>query len=371
MIHRIFGLDEPASVHMVIARNRLFGSSATPAMRLFASLLAACWVLPHGVSLAQQGSQIPAERRLPVPEQGAWFDFDLDTATDDPSIEMPVGTIDESNPASTNLIIRPEEKPSLRQLDVPSHLDAVPPPPTRSELLELSQWIRWLALMNLPPNIEDNRKWGKQKEVYNGVDIKMDGWRVDTKRKWKTVNHGMWSRYFIEFVDPANQLQIDVQKLQVHPTGKSFSTSTTIVAPLRLFARVNQYSRDVQLYSISTKADAVVAMQVDTDVEIRINPLVFPPEVEFRPTVTHASIQLRTFDVHEISQIHGDAAEWIGKGMHKLIDRKLANYNDKLVEKMNASIAKQQSKLKLSAQAWFSSSFSQASQRASSSTSTK
>jgi hypothetical protein len=147
--------------------------------------------------------------------------------------------------------------------------------------------------------------------------------------------------------------------LQVHPTGRSFSTSVAIVAPLKLFARVTQFNRDVQLFSLSTRADAVVAMQIDCDVEIRINPLVLPPEVEFRPQITGAAVQLQQFEVHEISQVRGDAAEWLGQAIRKILERKLADTNDKLIEKMNGSIAKQQHRLKLSAQAWFDSSFSQ------------
>ncbi|MFN7730457.1 MAG: hypothetical protein ACK5OB_01045 [Pirellula sp.] len=269
-------------------------------------------------------------------------------------VVLPAGG-DEAN--ATTLAVRPEERPAPRRMQLASDLEHASVTPTQSELQELSQWIRWLALMNLPPNIEDNRKWGRRKEVFDGVDMKMDGWRLDTKRKWKTVNHGTWSRYYIEFIDPANQLQVDVLKLQIHPTGKRFTTSIQIVAPMKLFGRVSQFQRDVQWFSISTKADAVVAMRVDCDVEIRINPLVLPPEVEFRPSVTDASIELRQFDVSEISQIHGDVAEWLGDGLHRVLNRRLANYREKLVDKMNASIAKQQNKLKLSAQAWFDSSF--------------
>jgi len=306
----------------------------------------------------------------PVAPQRNWFDLDSpqedvalpndakrESQTPQPHdgvMVMPAGG-EEAN--ATTFAVRPEERPAPRRMQLASDLEHSAVTPTQSELQELSQWIRWLALMNLPPNIEDNRKWGRRKEVFDGVDMKMDGWRLDTKRKWKTVNHGTWSRYYIEFIDPANQLQVDVLKLQIHPTGKRFSTSIQIVAPMKLFARVSQFQRDVQWFSISTKADAVVAMRVDCDVEIRINPLVLPPEVEFRPSVTDASIELRQFDVSEISQIHGDVAEWLGDGLHRVLNRRLANYREKLVDKMNASIAKQQSKLKLSAQAWIDSSF--------------
>lgn len=334
----------------------------------FGCLVVSCWL---ACLTGSSHSQEPMDaKRSPTTDHRNWFDLDDPIHDEPPSsdakqelstahardgvIVLPAGGEDA---AATTLAVRPEERPAPRRMQLASDLEHASATPTQNELQELSQWIRWLALMNLPPNLEDNRKWGRRKEVFDGVDMKMDGWRLDTKRKWKSVNHGTWSRYYIEFIDPADRLQVDVLKLQIHPTGKRFTTSIQIVAPMKLFARVSQFQRDIQWFSISTKADAVVAMRVDCDVEIRINPIVLPPEVELRPSVTDASIELRTFDVSEISQIHGDVAEWLGDGLHRVLNRRLASYREKLVDKMNASIAKQQSKLKLSAQAWFESSF--------------
>ncbi|MFM8187521.1 MAG: hypothetical protein ACKN85_03480 [Pirellula sp.] len=258
----------------------------------------------------------------------------------------------ESSPTDPNL---EDPKLTAHHLELPKDLDAVASP-TQTELKELSQWVRWLCLMNLPPNVEDTRKWGKQRRVWDGVDVKLDGLRLDTKQRWKMANDGTWSRYLIEFVDPAKELQVDVKSFDVEPDGRKFKTSVWVVAPLKLFGRVNQFARDVQLISVSAKADALVRMKVDCQVDIKLLPVSFPPDVEFRPTVTDASIELLEFRVHEISQIHGEAAQWIGDGIQDVLDRKLAEYKDKLVLKMNQSIAKQQSKLRISASKWLNSS---------------
>jgi hypothetical protein len=244
---------------------------------------------------------------------------------------------------------------SVHNLELPENLDAVASP-TQTELKELGHWVRWLCLMNLPPNVEDTRKWGKQRRVWDGVDVKLDGLRLDTKQRWKMANDGTWSRYLIEFVDPSKELQVDVKSFDVEPDGRRFKTSVWVVAPLKLFGRVNQFARDVQLISVSAKADALVRMKVDCEVDIQLLPVSFPPDVAFRPKVTSASIELLEFRVHEISQIHGEAAQWIGDGIREFLDRKLFEYKDKLVLKMNQSIAKQQSKLRISASKWLTSS---------------
>ncbi len=249
------------------------------------------------------------------------------------------------------------ERPAPRSAEFAEGSSPATVGPSESELEELSRWVRWLALRNLPPNIEDNRKWGRQKQVYDGVDMKWDGLRLDTKRRWKMVDHGTWARYFIEFIEPAKKLEIRVLSLDTHENGRSFATRLRIVAPLKLFARVSQFQRDIQWISVSMQADATVALEIDLEVGIRINPLVFPPDVEFSPKATRAEAQLLEFEMHRLSQIHGDLAEWLGKGIRKILDRKLVEYNDKLVAKINDGLAKQKDRLKLSAQEWLSSTF--------------
>jgi len=222
------------------------------------------------------------------------------------------------------------------------------------ELEELSGWVRWVCLMNMPEDIEDTRRWGQQRQVIDGLDVKLDGLRVDTKRRWKMVNYGTWSRYKIEFVEPQKRLGVEIHRFDVEPGGKRFVTSATVVAPLKLSGRVNQFARDVQLFSVSAKADAVVAMRVDCEVDVRLIPVAFPPDVEFRPKIKDASVELREFRVHEISKIHGEPAEWMGDQIREVLDIKLEEYREKLVEKLNRSIEKQQEKLRISASQWMS-----------------
>lgn len=247
--------------------------------------------------------------------------------------------------------IDPNEHPSARKLDLPEEFEEVATEPTADELKQMSDWVRWLVLRNLPPNFEDNRKWGKHKEVWDGVHMHRDGLRLDTKRKWKTVKHGTWSRYYIEFIDPANRLEIHIQRFDTSKPGMIF-IKTQIIAPLKLFGRVSEWKRDVQLISVSTNAEATVEMNVECEVLVRTNPLKLPPDVEFVPKVTDARISLLDFKTQSISQIHGPPAELLGRGIREVLDSKLEDYRDKLVQKMNHEIAKQQGKLRLSVQDW-------------------
>jgi hypothetical protein len=286
----------------------------------------------------------------------------------DPLLKDELNALDEAVGESligsvpNDVSIPDSERPTPRPAEPSDVADPVHFGPSESELEELSRWVRWFALKNLPPNIEDNRKWGKQKKVYDGVDMQWDGLRLDTKRRWKMVDHGTWTRYFIEFIDPANKLDIRVLSLESRNGGKGFATRLKVIAPLKIFARVSQFQRDVQLISVSIDADATVALAVDLEVAIRVNPLVFPPDVAFQPKATSAEVELLDFEMHRLSRIHGDVAEWLGQGIRKVLDRKIDDYNDKLVAKINSSLEKQQDRLKLSAHQWLSSAMNRASQ---------
>lgn len=249
-----------------------------------------------------------------------------------------------------------EERPRDPKLMLPDSLSEVLLPVSADERQELSFWVRWLVLRNLPLSFEDNRKWGKEKEVFNGIQFRREGWKVETKRKKKTVNQGTWSRYYIEFVDPAEKLQVNIQSIE-HPKKGIVRVQTQVVASLKLFGRVSEWRRDVQLISLSTNAEATVELNVTCDIQVIVNPLKIPPDVELLPVVTDATVALRDFEVQDISQLHGPLAELLGKGIREVLDNRLHDYREKLVVKMNSEISKQKGKLKISFQDWLQTSF--------------
>ena len=244
-----------------------------------------------------------------------------------------------------------DERPVNPKLALPNSLAEVQLPVSADERQELSTWVRWLVLRNLPPSFEDNRKWGREKEVVNGIQFRREGWKIETKRKRKTVKHGTWSRYFIEFVDPVANLQVNIQKMEFSKSGP-IRIATQVIAPLKLFGRVSEWSRDVQWISLSANAEATIELIVACDIHVIVNPLKIPPDVEFRPVVTNATVALQDFEVHNISQLHGPLAELLGKGIREVLDNRLEDYREKLVVKMNSEITKQKGKLKLSLQDW-------------------
>lgn len=237
------------------------------------------------------------------------------------------------------------------QFPLPNDLADVPLPVSADEKQEISAWVKWLVLKNLPPNYEDNRKWNKHKEVMDGLHVHREGFKIETKRKWKSVKHGTWTRYTIDFLDPEKELLVDVSKIEF-PTPGRIDVSCRIEAPLKLFGRISQWQRDIQWYSLSADGRCRMEMLVDVQIQLHVNTLRFPPDVEFAPEVTQATVRMKEFEIDRISKVGGDAAELVGKGLREVLDEKLEDYDDKLVEKMNREIAKQKDKLRISLGEW-------------------
>lgn len=230
-------------------------------------------------------------------------------------------------------------------------------PISASENLASPQMVAWLSSLvrsSLPEDYEDSRKWGMQKEVWNGVDFDREGLRIKTHSRRKMVNDGTWTRYRIVAVDPDKHMKIDFRRLEMAPDGLvHFDVSVQLL--LDVFGRLSQWVRDVQLISLSANADAVCQASLRGTVEFRWNPLQIPPDIAIKPKVDFAKVELIYFRVKRISQIRGSLAKHLGNGLKEILDDKLEQTNSKLVDKINTQLTKKADKMSFSTQAWLQS----------------
>lgn len=229
----------------------------------------------------------------------------------------------------------------------------------QSESLATPQVIGWLTDMvhdNLPPIYEDDRKWGQQKEVWDGVKFWRENGHLETKRRTKLVNSGTWTRYSIAIVEPEKNLHVKFNRLELLPDSR-IAFEVAVDCPLDVFGRLSQWARDVQIVSISANADATCRLNVAGSVQFQMNVLKFPPDIKLKPHVDYAHIELTHYRVRRISQVGGDFAKLLGKGLRGVVDDKIADMNGKLADKINAQFDKHSQRLAFSTQDWLQSKF--------------
>lgn len=210
-----------------------------------------------------------------------------------------------------------------------------------------NRFIAGLVREHLPREYEDTRRWGGTKRVQSGLDVRLDGLQLKTKRRWKEVNHGTWKMYRVWLLDPNEQLELTIANLRRQEDG-SVAFDLHAGARLGLLARIAEWRRDVQLFSISAQGEARVRLTVQCQLAMRLDPRKLPPDLVLAPKVHAADLQIDEFHIDRISKVGGDIAEEIGRGMRRALEEKLAEDRTELADKFNRQIAKNQEKLRLS-----------------------
>jgi len=218
---------------------------------------------------------------------------------------------------------------------------------SQDSLEKLSAVVRWIALKSLPAGYEDTRHWGKTKRVLDGLDVRREGLRIKTKRRWKYANHGTWKRYRAELIEPARRLTIRIDEM-ARKNNELVQIQLFVDASLGIWARLSQWNHGVQLASVSMDATARVQLSLTAEVKIDVNFARIPPDLILRPVVSEARLTLIDFEVQRISDVGGSVARILGKGIRELLEEKIAADQQRMVRKINGQIAKNRDRLRLS-----------------------
>jgi len=231
----------------------------------------------------------------------------------------------------------------------PAPLTATPRPAEGSTIPiseSLQQYITHLVLEEVPPVYENTKKWGGTKRVMTGLDWEQDGLKIETRRRWKDVNHGTWSRYKLKLIDPENTFEVRLENLR--DLGDNTAGFDLIgVAKLACWGRMSQWKRGVQLISLSADADAKVRLVASVELKMAVDPKTFPPDIILSPKVTSADLQLQQFELQRLGLADGPVVEQVGELVEEGLQDYLAENRVKLAEKMNKQIDKKREKLRI------------------------
>lgn len=212
---------------------------------------------------------------------------------------------------------------------------------------KIDQLLTELILDSIPHHFEETKDWGATSERWDGIKFHRDGLRLKTHRRKKVVNHGTWKKYSAELLDPNQEFSVQIKNMHETASG-NFAFDVLFGAHLRIAARQSKWVKGVQLYSLSAQGHARVRLEVSIELEVKMDPSSFPPDMVFVPVATDADLVLEDFRLDRISKVGGEVAQQVSKNVRSTLDQKIQKKKHKLIEKINKQLAKQKDKLRLS-----------------------
>ena len=214
---------------------------------------------------------------------------------------------------------------------------------------EAPTWIealRAVLLTAIPDKYEDRKHWGKTTKVFDGFKVKQHGFDVQVSKRTKLVNHGSWSMYQVQLLDPQRNLQLAIDHFESRGPGR-FSFELHVTAKMRCVARFEQWVLGVKGLNFPVISDAVIQMdaQCELAVSTERREKSFLPDVILAPTLRRVTLTLRDIDTHQVGEFRGDIAEELGNGSRSFITDLLHQQEPKVVKKANAAIAKKREAL--------------------------
>ena len=181
----------------------------------------------------------------------------------------------------------------------------------------------------IPREYEKRKDWGKTKNITIG--IRNDGWKLS--RRKKPVNHGVWKHYKVRLVEPDENFKVRIEKLRNVESGRAAFT-LVLEADLDTWARAKIYPYGIHLIALEAVGDTSMVLALDCEVGIQLD----SDKITINPSVVNASLQLKDFHLHRVSNAKGPIIRELGDGLQKLIEHELKG--PKLVAKLNRAIDK-------------------------------
>src|SRR5579864_2847501 len=203
---------------------------------------------------------------------------------------------------------------------------ADPVRPATPSSAELAGIFRALLLNHLPdPLVEGQINWGRQIPARFGPLMK---------------NNGIWRRYRIVAMSPAQTLTVDIKNLK--PVDAERTTFEMLVGfDAQIEFQQQLWERNLRLYSGSTLARARVVAVLQCEVTTRVDSGKGPlPDFVFRLRVVKANLNYKDLDVVHIAGIGGDGAKILGEALHGLMLELKPSLEKDLLERANTAIVK-------------------------------
>jgi hypothetical protein len=241
---------------------------------------------------------------------------------------------------------------ALALLPSQSLLAAAPEPAAVAAALDaetresLSRTVRGILVESLPERIEDSENWGEKRSIFSGFKIERDGGKLKVEKRTKDVNHGLWRQIQVTPVKPADNLKFQI--VDAHSVGpRRVAFQVLVSAPLKVSARIERWRSGIKMLNMNTDADATIEMRLAGELEHRFESDGSKRSLVVSPEVKTVDLRLVEFDWQRIGRLEGWAVHELGEALTGPIAKRLDRHEPKVVEKLNATLAKHREKLRV------------------------
>ena len=240
-----------------------------------------------------------------------------------------------------------------------------------------AQWLGDLAIRKMPRSYDGDKDWGKTKQVWAGVKMRMDGLKLKTHRRHRDVKHGRWVKYELTVAPalpmgiaaPADQ-QARQPKLVIDRVLPDRSEAGTLVAqapnrwqiestailPMSFTTRVQRWNLGARIFSVTVNGSISLKVKTTTSVGFVMDYAEIPPALVLDPNVKSADVSLQHFKVNRVSHVGGELAQGWGEIVEEvLVERLVKKQSDRLTGKLNQAIDKHRDELRFSLADWLTS----------------
>lgn len=215
------------------------------------------------------------------------------------------------------------------------------------DMSPFQELVRSVIVRELKEKYEDKHNWGHTTQVERmRVKGKWFGPRVEKHQV--EVNDGLWQRAVITLVEPEKNLRV---RLTSKPAPAPGTTAFVLQLAAKLSgeAHIERWRKGVKMLNTSVFFDAAIEARIHCELNIRREPGKLIDDVVLDPRVTAVELKLVDFDLRRLGILGRDVAAELSNPLKPLIARELERRQGKIVEKANAAIDKQRSKLRFSA----------------------
>ena len=227
------------------------------------------------------------------------------------------------------------------------------------------QWLAGQLMRHVPPTLTGEDDWGDAKEVWAGVKVRRDGWKLKTNRRKKELRHGRWIRYQIDLPDLARTAQtagpdetgralndlIDIRS--VTPNLHAWRIDAAGRIPAHFSLRVERWNLGFQIYSLEIRGKMTLSLQTKLQLSMQPDWSEVPPAMQLVADVEQATLAIEHFEVERISKIGGDVAEEIGDLAEHTIGRVwMRKENERLASRLNRAIERNRDDFRWSMADW-------------------